>query len=217
MELSLGDVISLATQFSGRSDFVYSEASRLANLALTEVTSRVYHKQKEYTATSNLTGGGNERTVDLPSDFDAAISVKFYSTSTNSAGTNVLGEETVLRIADTSLIDSYSSASGTPQRYAIYGGFLELDPIPDSRGSLIMRYLAKQQVLVLSTETPFLDERWHMGWVYKTEELLNRARGNQVGGDAAERRYVNFMVSTPNDRDQAQMDKGGQGLWLKRK
>jgi hypothetical protein len=81
-----------------------------------------------------------------------------------------------------------------------------------------MRYLAKQEILILSTSTPDLDERWHLGWLYKTEELVNRARGNNAGGDAAERRYVNFMVSTPNDRSMTQGTvRNAQGIYLRRK
>jgi hypothetical protein len=215
MLLSLGDVISLATQFAARSDFSASEVSRLANLALTEVSNRLHHKPKETVAVSNITGTGNERTVLLPTDFDTMIALKWYSTSTNTSGVNVLGSEIDLPIADTVLLDSYSSTSGTPARYALYGGNLELDPIPDSRGSLVMRYAAKQPTLTLSASTPMLDERWHPGWLYKTEALVHRARGNYPGADRANMDYVNYMISTPNDRQQEQAAKNGLGLHLK--
>jgi hypothetical protein len=216
MLLSLGDVISTVTKFAGRSDFSASEVSFFANLALTEVSNRLHHKPKETQAVSNVTGTGGERTVLLPTDFDAVIAVKWYSTSTNTAGTNVLGPEIDLPIVDTTLIDSYSSASGTPARYAVYAGNLELDPIPDSRGSLVMRYTAKQPTLILSTATPALDERWHPGWLYKTEALVHRARGNYAGADRANLDYVNYMASTPNDRQQEQSAKYGQGLWVRK-
>lgn len=216
MILSLGDVISLATTFAARSDFSASEVSRLANLALTEVTNRVYHKAKEFTATSNLTGGGNERTVDLPNDYDGVIGVGFYSTSTTTLGVNTMGSRVELTMVMTTQIDSASSETGTPARYAVYSDFLELDPIPNSRGSLVMRYLARQQALVVSTETPFLDERWHPGWLNKTEEYVHRARSNHAGAADAERRYVNFMISTPNDRQMDQMARKGLGLWVRK-
>lgn len=216
MILSLGDVISLATQFAGRNDFVSSEVSRLANIALTEVTNRVYHKAKEFEATSNVTGSGNERKVDLPSDYDGVVGIEFYSTSTNTLGVNVLGDRNELTMVTPAMIDSGSSVSGTPTRYAVWADFVELDPIPDSRGSLVMRYLAKQLPLVISSETPFLDERWHPGWVNKTEELVHRARSNHQGAADAERRYVNFMTSTPNDRQLDQMAKTGLGLQVKK-
>lgn len=216
MLLTLGDVISLVTKFAARSDFSASEVSQLANLALTEVSNRLHHKPKETTAVSNVTGTGNERTVLLPTDFDTVIALKWYSTSTDSAGVNVLGDALDLTIVDTTLIDSYSSTSGTPARYAVYGGNLEIDPIPDSRGSFVMRYAAKQPTLTLSTATPTLDERWHPGWLYKTEALVHRARGNYAGADRANMDYVNYMASTPNDRQQEQAAKKGLGLSVRK-
>lgn len=217
MQLTLGDVISLATQFAGRSDFSTSEVSRLANLALTEVTNRLHHKPKEATAVSNVTGGGDERRIALPSDFDAVVALKYYSTSTDDdTGENILGKETDLTIVDTTLLDSFSSTTGRPERYCLYGGYVELDPIPSSRGSLIMRYAAKQAVLIQSTDTPDLDERWHRGWLHKTEELVHLARSNAPAANEAERRYVNFMISTPNDRSMEQAAKKGLGVWLRR-
>lgn len=215
MILTLGDVISLATTFAGRSDFSSSEVSRLANMALTEVSNRVYHKSKEVEAISNLTGAGNERRVALPADFDGVVNLTLFSTSTTTLGVNVLGDEVELFPVSVSLIDSLSSTSGTPSRYIVYGGFIELDPIPNSRGSLLMRYLAKQATLLATGESPDLDERWHAGWLNKTEEYVHRARSNHAGAADAERRYVNYMISTPNDRAIEQMDKL-MGLWVKR-
>jgi hypothetical protein len=216
MMLTLGDVISLATKFAGRSDFSASEVSQLANLALGEVATRIYHKPNEVLAFSNLTGGGDERRVALPTDFDYPLAVKHYSTSTNTLGVNVLGYGQDLDVVSTTLLDSFSSTSGTPVRCTVYGAFLELDPIPASRGSLVLRYIAKQPTLVVSTATPYLDERWHPGWLNKTEELVHRARGNMAGAQEAERRYVNYMTSTPNDRQQDQMSKKGLSLWVRR-
>lgn len=217
MILSLGDVISLATTFAGRSDFSASEVSRLANLALTEVSNRLYHKPKEALALSNVTGSGSERRIALPADFDGIVALKFYSSTTNSDGDNVLGTETDLDLVDTVLLDSFSSTTGAPVRATVYAGNLEIDPIPGSRGSFIMRYQAKQATLVLSTETPDLDERWHPGWLNKTEEYVHRARSNHAAAADAERRYVNYMVSTPNDRTADQQSKKGMGLWMRKK
>jgi hypothetical protein len=216
MILSLGEVISLATRFAGRSDMSASEVSQLANLALNEIATRLYHKPNEVVALSNLTGTGDERRVAVPNDFDYMLAVKHYSTSTNTLGVNVLGPERDLDVVGTSLLDSFSSTSGTPERITVYGGYIEIDPIPDSRASLVMRYIAKQPTLVVSTETPYLDERWHKAWIDKTEELVHRARGNYAGAQEAERRYVNYMVSTPNDRQQDQMSRKGMSLWLRK-
>lgn len=223
MQLALGDVISKATTLAGRSDFSSSEVSFWANLALTEVTNRVYHRPKEANAVSNVTGSGDERRIAVPNDFDGIIAIKYYSTSTDpDTGANLLGTaskkglEIDLDLVDVTLLDSFSSVSGTPVRFTIYAGNVELDPIPDSRGSFVMRYLAKQETLVLSTSTPDLDERWHPGWLNKTEEYVHRARGNHAAASEAERRYVNFMISTPNDRSMTQSAKKGMGLWVRK-
>lgn len=216
MQLSLSDVISLSTTFAGRSDFGVSEVSKLANMALTEVSSRLHFKPKEAFALSNITGTGAERRVGLPTDFDYAVGLKWYSTSTDEFGVNQFDTESDLDITDTVMLDSFSSTSGSVTRYSIYGGNIELDPIPDSRGSLILRYAAKQPTLVLSTATPELDERWHQAWLWKTTELVNLARANSGGAQEAERKYVNYMTSTPNDRQQEQMAKKGQGLWVRK-
>lgn len=217
MQLTLGDVISLVTRLAGRSDFSASEVSQWANMALTEVSSRLHYKPKEALALSNVTGDGDERRIQVPSDFDYSVGLKFYSSSTDAdTGANVLGDAFDLDIADTTVIDSFSSTSGTPMRYAIYAGYIELDPIPDSRGSLILRYAAKQPELITSAQTPALDERWHQAWLWKTTELTCLARSDRASAQEFERKYVNYMVSTPNDRQQEQMAKKGQSLWVRK-
>jgi hypothetical protein len=217
MILSLGEVMSLATHFAGRSDFATSEASRLANLALTEVTSRIPHAPKEAMALSNFTGTGNEFSVALPADFGGVTGLIWYSSSTDpDSGENILDEKVELQIRDSAFLDSRSSTSGVPEYYTLYGGVLELDPAPSSRGSMILRYEANQPALVLSADTPALDERWHMGWVYKTTELVHRARSNSAAAAEAAGMYVNYMVSTPNDRTMEQFARSGMGLQLKK-
>jgi hypothetical protein len=217
MYLSLGDVISLSTTFAARSDFATSEASKLANIALTEVNNRLHHKPKEAKALSNITGTGSEREIGLPDDFDGVVALKWYSTSTDAdTGDNILGDERDLVIVDTVVLDSKSSISGLPERYALYGNTIELDPIPDSRGSLELRYVAKQQTLVLSSETPDLDERWHPGWMYLTTAHVARARSDKQTASEYDRTYINYMVATPNDRTVEQMAKHGLGLWVRK-
>lgn len=218
MKLTLGNIMSLATRFAGRSDFATSEVSELANLALMEVATQVYHTPKEELAVSNVTGDGSERNIALPVDFDAIVALKFYSTSTDpDTGANVLGQGYDLDIRDTTILDSFSSTSGLPQRYAVYGPNIEIDPIPNSRGSFVMRYLAKQPTLVVSTATPSIDERWHLGWAWKTAEYVHHARGNAAGADDAARKYINYMTSIPNDRAAEQTAKKGLGLSVRRK
>src|SRR3954468_6721040 len=117
---NLGQAISTATGFAGRSDVLTSEGSYYANLALYEVATRVYHKPYEVVALSNLTGGGNERRIAVPTDFDYLLAVKHYSTSTNTLGVNVLDDERDLDVVQPTLLDSFSSTSGIPERVTVF-------------------------------------------------------------------------------------------------
>jgi hypothetical protein len=217
MLLTLGNTMSLATTFAARQDMAASEVSLLANLALSEVQNRINYNSKEAKAVSSVTGGGDERELELPTDFDGSVSLTFYSTTTDpDSGANILGDKVHLAIVDTTIIDSRSSISGLPERYALYGNRIEIDPIPNSRGSFELRYLAKQETLVLSTSTPDLDERWHPGWMYLTAAHVARARSDKQTASEYDRMYVNYMVSTPNDRTVEQMDKQGLGLYVRK-
>jgi hypothetical protein len=217
MLLTLGNTMSLATTFAARQDMAASEVSLLANLALSEVQNRINYNSKEAKAVSSVTGGGDERELELPTDFDGSVSLTFYSTTTDpDSGANILGDKVHLAIVDTTIIDSRSSISGLPERYALYGNRIEIDPIPNSRGSFELRYLAKQETLVLSTSTPDLDDRWHPGWMYLTAAHVARARSDKQTASEYDRMYVNYMVSTPNDRIVEQTDKQGLGLSVRK-
>ncbi len=188
MILTLDDCISKATTLAGRSDFVTSEVSFWANAAYEELSTRIQYRTKEALAYSSTTSGENR--VALPSDFEADISLSNISRSANN---------NLVKIEGTN-IDSRRTELATPTRYAIYGTWMELWPSPDSSYSLQLRYHAKLPTLVDSTSTPLVDSRWHMGWVYKTTEMLHSARRDTEGELIARNRYVGFMQSTPSDK-----------------
>ncbi len=188
MIIDLSDCISKATTLAGRSDFVTSEASFWANAAYEEITTRIEFRPKESLAYSSTTSAENR--IALPSDFEADISLSNISRSVDNNLVKVEGTD----------IDSRRTELGTPTRYAVYGTWMELWPSPDSSYSLQLRYHAKLPTLVDSTATPLIDSRWHMGWVYKTTEMLHAARRDSEGEVLARNRYLGFMQSTPSDR-----------------
>ncbi len=207
MILSLGQICSMATTYAGgRLDFTFSEASFHANMAYSEVATRINaHRPKEALAISSTTSGGNR--IALPSDFDYAIAMTLYvgsgSTAT-STGTTVVP----MRMRDSRYIDSQAisgadqgtgSVAGIPESYVPYSSWLELWPSPNSAYSLQMRYMSKAPTLVNSTDTPVLDERWHAAILYKTVELLEASRNNVEGEALARNRYLSYVASTPND------------------
>ena len=188
MIINLSDCISRATTLAGRSDFAASETSFWANAAYEEITTRIEFRPKEALAYSSTTN--NENRVDLPSDFEADISLSNLSLSVDNN----------LRKVEATDIDSRRTELGAPTKYAIYSTWMELWPSPDSSYSLQLRYHAKLPTLVASTATPLIDSRWHIGWVYKTTAMLHAARRDSEGEALANNRYLEYMQSTPSDR-----------------
>ena len=209
MILNLGTIMSAATNFAGgRLDYSVSEASMYVNWAYAEVATRInYHRGKQAIAVSSTTSGGNR--IALPTDFDYATALTAYigsGSTQSSCGTTVIP----LRQRDARWIDSQTvegdtgttnSTPGIPDAYVIYSSWLELWPSPNSAYSMQLRYITKAPVLVNSTDTPVIDERWHTAILYKTIELLEGSRNNVEGELLARNRYLNYVSSTPTSCD----------------
>src|SRR2546429_5646839 len=221
--LNLGQICSLATNFAGgRLDYALSEASLYANLAYSEVATRINaHRPLEGLAVSSTTSGGNR--IAMPTDFDYSIAFTLYvpsfSTAT-STGTWVIP----LRLRDYRWIDAQSitgdnsvaqSTAGIPEAYVVAASWLELWPSPNSAYSLQLRYMTKVPTLINSTDTLLLDERWHVAVLYKTVELLEAARNNSEHEALARNRYLSYVASTPNDFALRQRERTGNVLRLK--
>ena len=174
MILSLGDLSSRATTMAGgRLDYSASEASFWVNLAYNEVASRINaHRPKEGLAVSSTSSGQNR--IAFPADFDYAIALTCFvpsgSTAT-STGTTVVP----LRQRDPRWIDAQNvtgdntdmnTAAGIPEVYMTYSSWIELWPSPNSSYSMQLRYMTKNPVLVNSTDTVLLDDRWHVAVLY---------------------------------------------------
>lgn len=205
---SLGNIISNATTLAGgRRDWAASEVSYWANLAAQEIHGRVVHTTAEALAISSTTSGENR--ITLPTDFEAPISLSNLSTDGVTGGRG-------LRIVSADWLDSQTTVeNGEPEAYALYSTWMELWPSPDSAYSLQLRYYAKPPTLVLSTDTPRFDERWHPGWLYKTAELLELSRGNPENAALLRNVYISYMDSQRDDRAQRQMAREGVGLRFK--
>lgn len=207
MYLNLGQVCSAATEMAGgRNDWSLSNASFWANQALHEIQRQVWHTPLEMLAYSSTTSGENR--VSLPTDFDYPISLSNLSASASP----------ILPMQAGDWIDSQGTTqSGVPVRYALYGTWMELWPMPNSAYSLQLRYGARQPVLIESTSTPTLDERWHSGWLYKTVELLEASRNNAQGEAVARNRYLGHMTSIPTDRALRQQARQGMSVSIPRR
>lgn len=216
---SLGELCSTATQFSGgRNDWSLSEASRFANMAYSEVYNRVGHVPLEAVAISSTTSG--EARYQVPTDWNYGIALTLYQGSTSTATTGTSNSTTVIRLRqqDANWIDAQTlSPSGVPEAYVQYATWVELWPSPNSAYSMQLRYAVKPQILVASTDTLSLDERWQSAVLYKTVELLEGSRNNVEGEAIARNRYLNFCAVTQTDKSLQQRDRNGMSLRFGRK
>ena len=212
--LSLSDIMSVGTAFTGRNDFGASEVSRLANFAYEQVieASGANHIPVEALALSSTTSGGNR--VALPADFNAPLSLTLYQGSTSTATTSRTTISIPLTPVEPSQLDAQQNqtAGGIPEHYTWYGTWLELFPSPNSAYSLQLRYLSKPGTLVNSTDTPVLDARWHQGIAYKLIELLEASRNNPEGEALGRNRYLNYVTMLDTDQGKRQKDKRGMHL-----
>jgi hypothetical protein len=223
MILTLGDVISRSSSLAGgRLDWSPSEISFYANLSLQELSTRIHYTGKEALAYSSVSSG--EGRVQLPSDFDYALTVRLDLYSVGTADDGAGGEISVstlqytsqLTLKDPSETDSGSTVFGQPQYYTLYNNWMELVPSPTSGYSITLRYASKQRTLIDSSATPDIDERWHPAWMYNTEKYLRKSRDDQEGSLIAERQYLQYVQSTPTDRSWRQQTKSMEGMRVMR-
>jgi hypothetical protein len=211
--LNLGELSSMATTFAGgRLDWAPSEVSRYVNMAYSEVKSRqgLVHTQAEAIAVSSTTSGENR--IAFPADFDYPLGITMYVGSWSTATSSNATRTVTLIPRDANWVDAQTLQIGEPENYVYYGTSIELYPSPNSAYSLQMRYRTQSQVLVNSTDTPNLDERWHSAVLYKTVEILEASRNNPEGEALANRRYLNYVTTTMTDASAKQRDRTGMSL-----
>lgn len=211
--LNLGTICSTATTFAGgRNDWTLSEASLYANMAYSEIKSRtgITHTQSEAIAVSSTTSGENR--IALPADFDYPLAITMYVGSSSTATQSHTTATVALVPKDVRWVDGQTLASGTPDSYVYYGTSIELFPSPNSAFSLVMRYRTQSPLLVSSTDTPVLDERWHSAILYKTVAILEASRNNVEGEAIANNRYLQYVQTTITDASAKQRDRTGMSV-----
>lgn len=211
--LNLGTICSTATTFAGgRNDWTLSEASLYANMAYSEIKSRtgITHTQSEAIAVSSTTSGENR--IALPADFDYPLAITMYVGSSSTATQSHTTATVALVPKDVRWVDGQTLASGAPDSYVYYGTSIELFPSPNSAFSLVMRYRTQSPLLVSSTDTPVLDERWHSAILYKTVAILEASRNNAEGEAIANNRYLQYVQTTITDASAKQRDRTGMSV-----
>jgi hypothetical protein len=211
--LNLGTICSTATKFAGgRNDWDLSEASLYANMAYSELKSRtgIAHTPSEAIAVSSTTSGENR--IAFPADFDYPLAITLYAGSSSTVSASHTTDSWTLVPKDARWADAQTLASGIPENYVYYGTSIELFPSPNSAYSLVMRYRTQSPLLVASTDTPVLDERWHSAILYKTVAILEASRNNPEGEALANNRYLQYVNTTITDASTKQRDRAGMYL-----
>lgn len=211
MILSLGDVCSLATQFSGgRADVSLSEASRLANIAYQEVAQMYGHRPPQSIAVSSTTSGENRYAT--PSDFDYVTAFTIYQGSSATTGSRTTTPIPLIQ-RDANWVDAQTlTPSGIPSHYVNYSTYVEVWPSPNSAYSMQLRYQAKLATLVNSTDTLALDDRWHPAVAFKAAEYCAAARNYTEGEAMARNRYLSYVNTIPSDTQLKQRDRASMSL-----
>lgn len=219
MTLNLGQLCSMATRMSGnRDDWQLSEASFWANQAYSTIYNRMGHTPLEAVAVSSTTSGENRYAV--PTDYSYGIALTLFQGSNSTATTGTSNSTTVIRLRqqDAGWMDAQTlSPPGVPEAYEQYATWFQLWPSPNSAYSMQLRYAVKPQILVQSTDTISLDERWEAAVLYKTVELLEASRSNVEGEAIARNRYLNYVVTIPVDPAYKQRDRSSMNLRFGRK
>lgn len=212
MSLSLGQLCSYATRMAGgRDDWQLSEASFWANQAYSTIYNRIGHTPLEAVAISSTTSGENR--YQLPTDYNYGIALTLFQGSNSTATTSNSTTVIRLRQQDAGWMDAQTlSPSGVPEAYEQFSTWYQLWPSPNSAYSMQLRYAVKPPVLVQSTDTISLNERWEAAVLYKTVELLEASRSNVEGEAIARNRYLNYVVTIPVDAAYKQRDRNGMNL-----
>jgi hypothetical protein len=113
--------------------------------------------------------------VTLPTDFDAPINVSILS---NSVGG--FSDYTLIQV-DPSYADHQGFFPvGVPQRYILYGDYMELHPSPNSAYSLQIRYTSMVTDLTAETDVPSIHTSARKAILYLTESEVF----TDIGDDA---------------------------------
>lgn len=208
MILTLQQLGSLATNYvMGRLDYTASDASLAINLAYSEVGWVEKHPSREQSTAFSTTSGTPVYLV--ATDYEYGLAISTLSTQN---GPNDNGRE--LRHTEYREMDSRSTILGEPEAWADYGNQIYLWPSPDSSYSYKVEYIRKLPVLVNSTDTPLVDDRYHLAIAMKAAEHLAAWRNDADSEAVAHARYLSYMGSLPNMKSDRMQAQGGRGVRL---
>lgn len=198
---NLQEMISDLTQRLGRRvDLPQSVLSRYVNQAYQDIVNIARPFKLQRLAISSTTSGENR--LELPPDYYEPISLSYL--------TNVGASSRTLRLTDTRTLDSAGfTPVGVPDRYALYGNWMELWPSPNSAYSLQLRYRSFATSLTSGRDIPSISTDWRFPIVLKAEAYLHQWLGDPERARAAENAYAIHVATLETDKARSQRDKSG--------
>jgi hypothetical protein len=184
--------MSKATTRAGRrADIDKSDVSFYVNISYFEVVDQLPDELREQIAVSSTTSG--EYRVTLPTDFDAPINVSILS---NSVGG--FSDYTLIQV-DPSYVDHQGFfPAGIPQRYVLYGDFLELHPSPNSAYSLQIRYTSRVTDLTAEADVPSIHTSARKAILYLTESEIFADVGDDARAASRRAFAFNYLSTLQN-------------------
>lgn len=189
--LTLSQINSLVTGWcQGRTDYSASDLSLFANMALTEVASRMPYRSLDSFVVSSTTSG--QSSITRPTGAAYVTSISNLSVAPNS-------KQRTLEPAMPEQVDSSATQVGMPVRYTEYRDQILLWPPADSAYSFQIRFQEVIPPLVNSTDTPALDERWHIAVAMRASAIAASQRNALELEASNQARYLGYISSTPSD------------------
>lgn len=198
---TLGEIMSHATFAVGRrSDLEASRVSFWANEAYMEVADIAPLSLSETTTFLSFVSGS--ASTALPADLHEPILFSWMSG----------GSGTTLTWVSPGAIDSYGTGTGVPEYFTLYGGNIEVRPVPESDLTVHLRYRTQITDLISTSSVPSINTAWRPAIVRKLEEKLHYALGNAEGAALAQQRYMSLVATLKSDEARRQLSNHEVGI-----
>lgn len=189
--LTLAQINTLVLNWNqNRTDYTTSELSLWANEALIEVTTRQPYRSLDSWVQSSTTTG--QSSITRPTGCGYITSITNLSVAPNS-------KQRTLEPAMPEQIDSASTQVGMPVKFTEYRDQILLWPSADSAYTIQVRFQETIPPLVNSSDTPALDERWHIAVAMRASAIAASQRNALELEASNQARYLGYIGSTPSD------------------
>jgi hypothetical protein len=195
---------TVTARMGDRWDIPASEVSFWVNEAYQQVANMSDHDPLEKIKFASITSLDDRRLL-LPADYNEPAVLSVVSFDSEQSKTRFSGN--TLELVSIQEMDNLDSTqTGEPEKYAIYGRWIELFPSIDSAYSLQLRYKEYPEEITECSDVPGVSPPWRWAIVLKAEQLLEELIGNDEGAAKANNNFVSYVNSLNSDKAKRQKD-----------